>query len=225
MLLIIPAVLDAGTLARVRSLLDLGRFVDGRLSAGKTARRVKHNEELESASRHMEQLNSLVMGALVQHPLYQAGAMPYRVATPYYARYTRGMSYGDHIDDPVMGPPGGGQYRSDVSTTVFLNAPQDYRGGELVVRTAYGEQALKLPAGDAVIYPSSSLHHINEVTSGERLVAVTWTQSMLRDPQQRELLFQLYQAREELLQSQPGSEAATRVDHAYVNLVRMWAEL
>lgn len=225
MLLIIPAVLDAATLARVRSLLDLGRFVDGRLSAGKTARRVKHNEELESASRHMEQLNSLVMGALVQHPLYQAGAMPYRVATPYYARYTRGMSYGDHIDDPVMGPPGGGQYRSDVSTTVFLNAPQDYRGGELVVRTAYGEQALKLPAGDAVIYPSSSLHHINEVTSGERLVAVTWTQSMLRDPQQRELLFQLYQAREELLQSQPASDAATRVDHAYVNLVRMWAEL
>jgi PKHD-type hydroxylase len=224
MLLVIPAVLDAGKLARVRSLLDQGRFVDGRLSAGKTARRVKHNEELEPVSGHMEQLNNLVMGSLVQHPLYQAGAMPYRVATPYYARYTRGMAYGDHVDDPVMGPPGG-QYRSDVSTTVFLNGPDDYQGGELVIQTSYGQQALKLPAGDAVIYPSSSLHHINEVTSGERLVAVTWTQSMLRDPQQRELLFQLYQAREELLDTQPDSDVATRVDHAYVNLARMWSDL
>jgi PKHD-type hydroxylase len=224
MLLVIPAVLDAGQLERVRSLLDQGSFVDGRLSAGKTARRVKQNEELESGSRFMEQLNSIVMSSLVRHPLYQAGAMPYRVATPYYARYTRGMTYGDHVDDPVMGPPGG-QYRSDVSTTVFLNEPHEYEGGELVVRTSYGEQALKLPAGDSVIYPSSSLHHINEVTAGERLVAVTWTQSMLRDPQQRELLFGLYQAREELLQTQADSDAATRVDHAYVNLVRMWAEL
>lgn len=224
MLLVIPNVLDADKLEQVRSLLAQGCFVDGRLSAGKTAGRVKHNEELQTHARQMEQLNSLVMGALVQHPLYQAAAMPYRVATPYYARYTQGMSYGDHIDDPVMGPPGG-QYRSDVSTTVFLNAPEEYTGGELVIRTAYGEERLKCAAGDAVIYPSSSLHHINEITRGERLVAVTWTQSMLRDPRQRELLYQLYQARESLLESQPGSETATQVDHAYVNLMRMWSEL
>lgn len=224
MLLVIPAVLDPAKLQQVRSLLDQGQFVDGRLSAGTSAARVKHNQELQSGAGQMESLNRLVMGALVQHPLYQAATMPYRVATPYYARYTRGMSYGDHVDDPVMGPPGG-QYRSDISTTVFLNAPTEYQGGELVIRTAYGEEQLKLAAGDAVIYPSSSLHHINEVTAGERLVAVTWTQSMLRDPQQREVLYQLYQARESLLQSQPGSEVATQVDHAYVNLVRLWAEL
>lgn len=224
MLLVIPAVLEAATLQEVRSLLEQGQFVDGRLSAGTSAARVKHNQELQSDARQMERLNRLVMGPLVQHPLYQAAAMPYRVATPYYARYTRGMSYGDHVDDPVMGPPGG-QYRSDISTTIFLNAPDEYQGGELVIRTAYGEEQLKLPAGDAVIYPSSSLHHINEVTDGERLVAVTWTQSMLRDPQQREVLYQLYQARESLLQSQPGSKVATQVDHAYVNLVRLWADL
>ncbi len=224
MLLVIPGVLDSRKLSQVRSLLDQGRFIDGRLSAGKTAKRVKNNEELQSGAQQMEQLNSLVMGALVQHPLYQAAAMPCRVATPYYARYTRGMSYGDHVDDPVMGPPGG-QYRSDVSTTVFLNGPGDYAGGELVIGTTYGDQSVKPAAGDAVIYPSSSLHHINEVTSGERLVAVTWAQSMLRDPQQRELAFQLYQARESLLESQPESEVATRIDHAYVNLVRMWSEL
>src|SRR5210317_703654 len=187
MLLVIPGVLDSQILSQVRSLLDKGQFIDGRLSAGKTAQRVKHNEELQPGSRQIEQLNSLVMRALVQHPLYQAAAMPYRVASPYYARYTTGMSYGDHVDDPVMGPPGG-QYRSDVSTTVFLNGPEDYTGGELVIRTSYGEQSLKPAAGEAVIYPSSSLHHINEITSGERLVAVTWTQSMLRDPQQRDLV-------------------------------------
>ena len=224
MLLVIPGILDSQKLSQVRSLLDRGQFVDGRLSAGKTAKRVKNNEELQSGARQMEQLNSLVMGSLVQHPLYQAAAMPYRVATPYYARYTRGMSYGDHVDDPVMGPPGG-QYRSDVSTTVFLNGPDDYEGGELVIGTTYGDQSIKPEAGHAVIYPSSSLHHINEITSGERLVAVTWTQSMLRDPQQRDLVFKLYQARESLLESQPESEAATQVDHAYVNLMRMWSEL
>ena len=224
MLLVIPGVLDRQKLSQVRSLLDQGQFIDGRLSAGKTAKRVKHNEELQPGARQMEQLNSLVMGSLVQHPLFQAAAMPYRVATPYYARYTPGMSYGDHVDDPVMGPPGG-QYRSDVSTTVFLNGPDDYVGGELVISAVYGDQSMKPAAGDAIIYPSSSLHHINEVTSGERLVAVTWTQSMLRDPDKRELVFQLYQARESLLQTQPDSEAATQVDHAYVNLVRMWSEL
>jgi PKHD-type hydroxylase len=219
MLLAIPTRLE-----QVHFLLKQAQFVDGRLSAGGSAGRVKHNEELPSGAPQLEQLNRLVMGSLVQHPLYQAAAMPYRVATPYYARYTQGMSYGDHIDDPVMGPPGG-QYRSDISTTVFLNAPQDYEGGELVIRTTYGEQALKLPAGDAVIYPSSSLHHINEVSSGERLVAVTWTQSMVRDPQQREILYQLYLARENLLQSGPDSDVATQVDHAYVNLMRLWTEL
>ena len=224
MLLVIFGVLDSQKLSQVRSLLDQGQFIDGRLSAGKTAKRVKHNEELQSGARQMEQLNGLVMGSLVQHPLYQAAAMPYRVAAPYYARYTRGMSYGDHVDDPVMGPPGG-QYRSDISTTVFLNGPDEYEGGELVIRTTYGEQRLKLAVGDAVIYPSSSLHHIDEVISGERLVAVTWTQSMLRAPDKRELVFQLYQARESLLQTEPDSETASQVDHAYVNLVRMWSEL
>lgn len=224
MLLVIPAVLEPAKLQEVRSLLEQGQFVDGRLSAGTAAARVKRNQELQSGAPQMDQLNRLVMGSLVQHPLYQAAAMPFRVASPHYARYTRGMAYGDHIDDPVMGPPGG-QYRSDISTTIFLNAPDEYQGGELVIRTAYGKEQLKLPAGDAVIYPSSSLHHIKEVTEGERLVAVTWTQSMLRDPQQREVLYQLYNARESLLRSQPGSDVAVQVDHAYVNLVRLWAEL
>jgi len=224
MLVVIPKVLTSKQLEQVRTMLQDGHFVDGRLSAGKSAKRVKNNEELHANASQMERLNNVVMGSLVQNPIYQAAAMPCRIASPYYARYTQGMSYGDHVDDPVMGPPGG-QYRSDVSTTVFLNGPDQYEGGELVIRTSFGEQLVKLPAGDAVVYPSSSLHHIAEVTSGERLVAVTWTQSMLRDPQQRELLYQLYQAREKLMQTRPGADETTQIDHVYVNLVRMWSEL
>ena len=224
MLIVIPKVLDQRQLDQARALLVKGQFVDGRLSAGTTAKRVKNNEELHANSSLMERLNAIVMGSLMQNLTYQAAVMPYRVASPYYARYTVGMSYGDHVDDPVMGPPGG-QYRSDVSSSVFLNDPDQYQGGELVIRTSYGEQSIKLPAGDAVVYPSSSLHHITPVSSGERLVAVTWAQSMVRDPQQRDLLFQLYQAREKLLQTQPDAEETTQVDHTYVNLVRMWSEL
>ncbi|MGD2075664.1 MAG: Fe2+-dependent dioxygenase [Gammaproteobacteria bacterium] len=224
MLVVIPRVLGSKQLQQVRSLLEHAHFIDGRLSAGTTAKRVKHNEELHASATEMERLNSLVMGRLVQNTTYQAATMPYRIATPYYARYTQGMSYGEHIDDPIMGPPGG-QYRSDVSTTVFLNGPDEYEGGELVIRTSFGEQRIKLSAGDAAVYPSSSLHHITEVTAGQRLVAVTWAQSMLRDPQQRELLFQLYQAREKLRETRPDAEETTQIDHVYVNLVRMWSEL
>ena len=224
MLVVIPAVLGKAQLEHVQSLLKSGRYVDGRLSAGTRARPVKQNEELQTDDSRMEQLNSIVMAALVQHPHYQAVAMPVRVATPFYARYTAGMQYGDHVDDPVMGPPGG-QYRSDVSTTVFLNPPRDYDGGELVISTGFGDQSFKPEAGDAIVYPSSSLHRVAEVTRGERLVAVTWTQSMVRDPARREILYQLYQARESLLKGRPDDTETTQVDHAYVNLTRLWAEL
>jgi PKHD-type hydroxylase len=223
MLLHIPGVLNADQLATIRPLLAKGRYVDGRLSAGMEARQVKHNEELASDAAMMQQLNQIVMGSLVQHPLYQGAALPHRVAAPFYARYVPGMHYGDHIDDPVMGQ--GDRYRTDLSITVFLNGPEDYDGGELVIRTGFGDQRVKLPAGDAVMYPSGSLHQVAEVSRGERLVAVTWVQSLIRDPGQRDVLYELYQARETLLQERPDSEETRRVSRAYINLVRMWAEL
>jgi PKHD-type hydroxylase len=117
------------------------------------------------------------------------------------------------------------RFRCDVACTVFLNQPDDYDGGELVVRTTFGDTTVKLPAGDAVVYPASSLHHVAEVTRGQRLVAVTWIQSMVRNPQQREILYELNLAREQLMRSAPQSRETARVDHAYVNLVRMWAEV
>lgn len=224
MLLTISGVIPSPQLQRIRQLLQRGTFKDGKLSAGLEARRVKNNQELEQEADLYAALNNLVMGCLVQHPTYQQAVLPRRVAAPYYARYTTGMQYGDHIDDPVMGS-GPDQYRSDVSTTVFLNAPSEYDGGELVIGTSFGEQAVKLEAGAAVVYPSSSLHHINTVTRGERLVAVTWAQSLVRDPGQRELLYQLCQARERLLHDRPEARETAWVSNSYANLVRMWSDV
>jgi len=224
MLVEIRNLLSPEQLKNIRQHLEKGEFIDGRLSAGSAAAKVKNNQELNQTGQLTEYLNNLVMGTLLAHPTYQAAVMPYRVASPFYARYRPGMRYGNHVDDPIMGPPGG-QYRTDVSTTVFLNEATEYEGGELVINTSFGEHKVKLNAGDAVTYPSSSLHHVAEVTSGERLVAVTWAQSMVRDPAQRELLYTLYRAKEKLLLERPEDEETAQVNTAYVNLVRMWAEM
>jgi PKHD-type hydroxylase len=216
-------VLDPDRLGDARKLVTDGRFVNGALSAGMAAQRVKNNQELTGDERSMRQLNKLVMGSLVRHPVYRSAALPLKVAAPYYARYSAGMSYGNHVDDPIMGE--GDLYRSDISVTIFLSGPDDYDGGELVIQTPFGEQFVKLPAGDAVIYPSSSVHRVAEVTRGERVVAVSWIQSMVRDPDKRALLHELNQAREKLLHDNPQAEETSRVNHAYINLVRMWSEI
>lgn len=224
MLLIIPNVLDAARLQEVQGLLRHADFLDGKLSAGKEAQPVKHNQELSANSPQRRRLDALVMSALVQHPQYQMAVLPLRVASAFYVRYQTGMGYGFHIDDPVMGPMSG-RYRSDVSTTIFLNEPEDYQGGELVIRNSFGEQALKAPAGSAVLYPSNTWHQVTPVTQGERLVAITWAQSLVKSAEQRELLYQLAQTREGLLMKMPASAELAQLSTAYSNLVRMWSEV
>jgi len=223
MLLTLPSVLSQERLKTITAILKDAPFVNGSLSAGSAAKRVKNNEEVAMNAAQISELNNIVMGSLVANPQYKSAALPHRIAAPFYARYTEGMEYGDHVDDPVMGTTD--RYRSDVSITVFLSNPNDYDGGELVVNTSFGEQQVKLKAGDAVMYPSSSLHHVNPVTRGERLVAVTWVQSMIRSAEQRELLHNMNIARESLLQKAPQSEEAKAIDICYANLVRMWAEV
>ena len=224
MLLAIPGVLKPDELALARAMLAAARFTDGRLSAGAAARRVKNNEELETGAPDLERLNRVVMGSLVRHPVYRNGALPLHVASPLYARYRPGMAYGEHLDDPVMGADGV-KYRSDVAVTVFLSEPAQYDGGELVILAPSGEQEVKLAAGDGVLYPAGSLHRVNPVTRGERLVAVTWVQSLVRDPAQRELLYGLNLAREKLLQGAHEAAETAQVNAAYLNLVRMWSDL
>lgn len=223
MLLQIPDVLDAAQLASVRQYLDQADFVHGKASAGKVASRAKHNLELDRAAPMRDRLVEAVMSTLLAHPTFQAAAYPAKVSTPIFARYTEGMGYGDHVDDPVMGEADA-RYRCDVALTLFLNDPGDYEGGELVIDTAFGEQQVKLPTGHLVLYPASSRHRVDTVTSGERRVMVTWLQSQVREAERRALLFDLWRAREVLLTETPDDEATKRVDVSYVNLLRMWVE-
>ncbi len=226
MLIHLKNILGPQELSKVQELLVGADYVDGKLSAGRAANQVKSNQELASDDPKIEMLNHIVMGNLVRHKIYQRAALPLKVASPFYACYQQGMYYGEHIDDPVMGTPVAGQkYRSDLALTIFLNQPDEYQGGELSIQTDYGLQLIKYAAGDAVMYPATTRHQVNEVTSGKRLVAVTWVQSMVKDAEQRALLYQLSCAREKLLRKQPTEEHTKQVDLVYVNLVRQWSEL
>ena len=222
MILAIKNVLNENQLKVITKLLESGDFVDGKLSAGREAEQVKNNQELSQKSPLHNQLNQMVMPSLLQNSEYKNFAFPLKVSTPFYARYTKGMTYGYHVDDPIMGPMNA-RYRSDISTTVFLN--DDYEGGELAIKTAYGEQRIKLNAGDAIVYPSTSWHQVDEVTRGERSVAVIWAQSMVKDPQKRELIYELGQAREKLIAERADAEETAHVSNVYSNLVRRWSEL
>ncbi|MEH6455169.1 MAG: Fe2+-dependent dioxygenase [Cocleimonas sp.] len=235
MLLVIKNVLDQNQLKVVNRLLVDAEFNDGKLSAGKEAAKVKNNLELSQQNHTGEvlhqQLNQMVMPSLVKHQDYQSSVYPLKVATPFYARYETGMQYGFHVDDPIMGSPNSSmqeRYRSDVSTTIFLN--DDYQGGELVIKTASGEQSFKCKAGDAIVYPSSSLHKVNEVTSGIRLVAITWAQSMVKENAKREILYELSKSIETLLENRnelnnDDNKARVQVNNVYANLLRRWSEL
>ena len=222
MIVQIKHVLGKDELNKVQELLKTAKFRDGHLSAGMVAKQVIHIQEV-SHENIISSLNNIVMNNVVRHPVYQQAALPHRIATPFYARYETGMEYGEHIDDPIMGQ--GDRYRSDLAMTIFLNSPDEYKGGELIIQTPFGEQTIKYSAGDAVLYPATTRHRVVKVTSGERLVAVTWVQSLIRDNEQRELLYQLSKTREKMLRKDPDSEDTKCIDSTYVNLVRMWSEV
>ena len=223
MLITIPQVFDADKLENIRDTISKTGFFDGKISAGKLAEQVKNNEEMQANRQQTEYLDHLIMGTLARNTVFRDAVLPHQVSQPVIARYTTGMSYGEHIDDPVMGGAGA-HFRTDIAVTVFLNDPAEYDGGELIINTTYGEKTVKLNAGDAVVYPASSIHRVNKVTKGERLVAVTWIQSMVRDPAKRELLYELSLARNALISENLQSDIAKQVDHSYVNLIRMWSE-
>lgn len=223
MLLTIPDIIDSGQLNIMQQALKDAPFIDGKLSAGKAAQQVKDNQEVDQNSEMAQQLSRILLGNLHHNETFKNAALPHKTATPYFAKYSKGMTYGDHIDDPVMGQEH--RFRCDIACTVFMNNPDEYEGGELTIRTHFGNQTVKLPAGHAVVYPASSLHQVAEVTRGERVVAVTWIQSLIRDPAKRELLYELNLAREKLMQDKPDADETAQVDHSYTNLVRMWAEV
>ena len=223
MLIEIPELLNSAQLAKIHESIAQARFVDGRLTAGMAASKVKNNEELAQEPELLQRLYRIVMASVGHSEVFRSAVLPARVADFIFARYQPGMRYGDHVDDPIMGQ--GPRFRSDVSMTIFLNPPETYDGGELVIRTPFGDQQVKLPAGHAVVYPSASVHRVAEVSRGERLVALTWIQSFVRDAARRELLYELDQSRQHLLRSDPESDVTKNIDRSYVNLLRMWADV
>lgn len=223
MLLEFPGILNSAQRDKIAEVLAAVEFVDGRQTAGYAAERVKHNLEMRARPEQQQLLNRILMSEVAQNPRFRSFALPNKMADFIVARYRPGMTYGDHVDDPIMGA-GGPRFRTDVSMTIFLSEPDSYDGGELTVRTPFGIKQVKLNAGDAVVYPSASVHQVAPVTRGERLVALTWVQSFVRDAAKRELLFELDQAREHLLSTDPDSDPTKFVDRGYANLLRMWAD-
>ena len=217
MLFQIPDVLSGDELEQLRTALAQAEFVDGKTTAGWYAKQVKHNQQLKRGTAST--LESTVKAALTHHPLFQVAVRPKQVHNLRFSRYGVGMSYGTHADNAIIGG-----YRSDVSFTLFLNDPSDYKGGELVIEAADDEQSYKLPAGQVIIYPSSSLHRVNEVTEGERLVVVGWVQSLVRDPAQRELLFDIDTVRRSLFAQQGKTTEFDLLSKSVSNLLRRWAE-
>ncbi len=217
MILQLPDVLAQDEHLVINTTLAAAKFVDGKLTAGWYAKSVKHNRQLPTAAG--KDLREQVKIALNRHPLFQAAVRPKQIHSVLLSRYDPGMSYGRHADNALMG-----QWRSDVSFTLFLNEPGDYDGGELVIEGANDEATYKLPAGQALVYPASALHRVEAVTRGVRLVAVGWVQSWVRDPAQRELLFDLDTVRRSLFAQMGKSNEFDLLSKSLANLLRQWAE-
>jgi PKHD-type hydroxylase len=224
MLLHVPNILGRDELARMRAALEAADWTDGRETVGVQGARVKRNEQLPEASPLRAELARMVLDALERNPPYFAAALPLKTLAPRFNRYRDGGEYGFHVDGAVMRNGDGGQVRSDVSCTLFLNEPGEYDGGELVVHDTYGEHEVKLPAGDLILYPSSSLHRVAPVTRGARLASFFWVQSMVRDDARRAMLFEMDAAIERLRTGGADADAVLRLTGVYHNLLRRWAE-
>lgn len=227
MLLHIPKVLDADQVARVRGRLEAagGAWVDGRATAGHQGAQVKRNLQIAEGSAISQELGALVLGALERNPLFISVALPNRVYPPLFNRYEGGMEFGSHVDGALRLLPGSpAKIRTDISATLFLSAPEQYDGGELLVEDQYGVQKVKLPAGDMVLYPATSLHRVTPVTRGARLASFFWVESMVREAAQRALLFDLDMAIVRLTKDNPGHPSLVSLTGCYHNLLRMWAQ-
>ncbi|WP_298952142.1 Fe2+-dependent dioxygenase [uncultured Methylobacterium sp.] len=227
MLVHVPAVLTPDEVALCRARLEAGEWIDGRATAGPQAARAKHNLQIPEESATARELGDVILRALGRSPLFNAAALPLRVLPPLFNRYDVGMGFRNHVDGAVRAIPGlNMRMRADVSTTLFLTAPEDYDGGELVIEDTFGRHAVKLPAGDMIVYPATSLHRVEPITRGSRWSAFFWSQSMVKDDGQRALLFDLDQGitgvRGRLTDDDPAAVALTSCYH---NLLRRWAEL
>ena len=226
MLIAIPGLLDASGVARVREIVDGGEWVDGNVTSGPQAALAKKNEQLVEASAAAREAGGIVLDALGKSPLFIAAALPLKIFPPLFNRYAGGQNFATHVDNAVRIQRGSEfRVRSDLSITVFLEDPGEYEGGELLVEGQFGAQSVKLPAGDAILYPSSSLHKVTPVTRGCRVASFFWIQSMVRDDGARRLLFDLDSAVQRLAgQLGQDDRSVVELTGVYHNLLRRYAD-
>jgi len=226
MLLRVPGVLTSDELAHFRARLEVARWVDGNATSGHQSQQAKYNEQLPEDGADARELGDRVLHALARSPLFFSAALPKQVFPPLFNRYGPGMTFGNHVDTAVRSHPVQPvRIRTDLSATLFIADPENYDGGELLVEDTYGVQSVKLPAGDMVLYPATSLHRVAPITRGVRIASFFWIQSMVRDDGQRTLLFDLDMAIIKLTQQAPGDPSLVSLTGVYHNLLRMWAEV
>jgi len=226
MMLHIPEVLTRRQVADIRARLDASDWIDGRATVGTQGARVKRNRQLGEHSALTLELGQLIQQALADNATFFSAALPYRVLPPLFNSYAGGEHYGDHIDGAMRRVPASGQWlRTDVSSTLFLSDPEEYEGGELTVDDAYGTHEVKLPAGDLILYPSTSVHRVAPVTQGERVCSFFWTQSMIRDDARRAMLFDLDRDIQSLRARIGDCPELVRLTGHYHNLLRQWSEV
>ena len=225
MLLHIPEVLSKAEVQELRTALDEAGWVSGLATAGPQAAQAKDNEQLSPDSPAFLALSGRVAQALQRHPLFVSAVLPRHVLPPMFNRYRGGGQYGNHIDNALQTDRRSGQVvRTDVSTTVFLSEPEEYEGGELIVEDSYGTHEVKLAAGDAIVYPSTSLHRVEPVRSGARVASFLWAQSLVRDAWRRAMLFELDMTLVKLRGQLGDTAEVTALTGHYHKLLQQWAE-
>lgn len=222
MFLPIPKVLKDAELRQIRDKLVEASFADGAETAGRQAKRVKQNQQVARGSPLARELGKVVLEALRKNATFISATLPCRLTEPMFNRYAGGMRYGSHVDNAVMYQPQ--PLRTDISVTVFLSAPEEYDGGELLIDDLAVRQKVKLPAGSAIVYPATTLHRVEPVTRGERLGAIIWIQSLVRDQEQRRILFDLDRVTQALTKRNADAPEVAILSASYHNLLRLWAE-
>ena len=227
MLFHIQKVLDAEQLLHCRQLLDKAQWADGKVTAGTQAAKVKNNRQLPEDGPEARELRALVLEALSKSALFFTAALPKRIYPPLFNRYGgEANAFGNHVDNAIRTHPASVQHvRTDMSFTLFLAEPDEYDGGELVIEDGFAGRPVKLPAGDLILYPSYSVHRVEPVTRGIRLACFSWLESMVREPQQRELLFELDMSILAQRERHGDDDVSVRLTSCYHNLMRMWANV
>jgi PKHD-type hydroxylase len=226
MMVHVPQVLSADQIARCRAVMEQAAWVDGRVTAGPQSAKVKHNLQLPETAPEARELGDMVLAALGRNALFFSAVLPKQVFPPLFNRYDAGMTFGAHVDNAIRGYLDTAlKVRTDVSATLFISAPDDYDGGELVVEDSYGTHHVKLPAGDMIVYPGTSLHNVTPITRGSRIASFFWTQSLIRDDTRRHLLFDLDMAIRRLTADHPEHASVVSLTAVYHNLLRQWAEV